>query len=135
MVGGEVIGCEFVVVVLLSWQPKNPGVWHSVDAGADLLSDEVVGSLHPNHPGVSHVELLVVEVLVDVAWGGVLLILLVVVVSSLHPNQPGVLQVEVEVVVVVELVLVVAPDVVVVSSKHPHQPGVLHVEVRVLVFV
>jgi hypothetical protein len=68
MVGGEVIGCRFVVVVLSSWQPKkNPGVWHSVDFGADLLGDEVVGSLHPNHPGVSHVKVLVVEVLVGVA--------------------------------------------------------------------
>lgn len=88
-----------------------------------MLGDGVVGSLHPNHPGVLQVNVLVVEVLVGVACGGVLLLLLVVVVSSLHPNQPGVLHVEVDVVVVVELVLV-TPEVVVVSSKHPHQPGV-----------
>lgn len=123
-------------MVATSWQPKkNPGVSHFVDVGAELLGDEVVGSLQPNQPGVLQDEVEVVEVLVGVAWGGVLLLLLVVVVSSLQPNQPGVLQVEVEVVVVVLLVLVVAPEVVVVSSKHPHQPGVLQVEVRVRVFV
>ena len=62
------IGCEFVCVEVSSWQPKkNPGVLHFVDVGADLLGEEVVGSLQPNQPGVSHVEVLVVEVLVGVA--------------------------------------------------------------------
>lgn len=94
-----------------------------------------VSSLHPNHPGVSHVDVDDSVVVVFVAVGIVDLGLLVVVVSSLQPNHPGVLQVDVDVVVVVELVLVVVPEVVVVSSKHPHQPGVSHVEVRVFVLV
>lgn len=67
MDGGEVIGCEFVCVEVSSWQPKkNPGVSHFVDVGADLLWDGVVGSLQPNQPGVSQVEVLVVEVFVGV---------------------------------------------------------------------
>jgi len=95
-----------------------------VDVGA------VFGSLQPNQPGVSHVEVELVEVLVAV--GIVELDLLVVVTSSLQPNHPGVLQVEVD--VVVKLLVDVEP-VVVVSSRHPHHPGVWQVAVRVLVFV
>ena len=52
----------------------------------------VVGSLHPNHPGVLHEE--VVRVLVIVVVG---VCDLVVVVSSRQPHQPGVLQVSVRV--------------------------------------
>lgn len=68
----------------------------------------VVGSLQPNQPGVLHVVVDVLVVLVLVA--------VVVVLSSRQPHQPGVLQVEVlvEVGVVVAVVVVV---VVVVCSE------------------
>jgi len=54
----------------------------------------VVGSLHPNQPGVLHVE---VELVTEVKEE----LLLVVVALSRQPHQPGVLQVEVRVRVVV----------------------------------
>jgi hypothetical protein len=59
----------------------------------------VVSSLHPNQPGVLHVEVVVVEVLVLVDVSDV--------VSSRHPHQPGVLQVDVRVCILVEDVDVV----------------------------
>jgi len=77
---------------------------------------------------------LLVEVEVRDAVGGIVDMKDCEVVLSLQPNQPGVLQVEVDDVVVTSDVVVVAL-VVVVSSKHPHHPGVLHVSVLVLVFV
>ena len=63
----------------------------------------VVGSLHPNHPGVLQVEVLVVDdsVVVEVV---VAVVVVVVVVSSRHPHQPGVLHVDVFVEVGVEVV-------------------------------
>lgn len=73
----------------------------AVTGGAGIaLGDEVtdvvvVGSLHPNQPGVSHVE---VELVTDMLVADVLV---VVVVLSRHPHHPGVLQVEVRVLVVV----------------------------------
>ncbi len=119
------IGWDCVAVVLLSsWQPqKYPGVEQSGAVGDGAGCDVVMGSLHPNQPGVAHVEVAVIEVLVTVGIM-VLALLDVVVTSSLHPNQPGVLHVEVEVDVVICLLVVVAPIVVEVSSRHPHQPGV-----------
>jgi hypothetical protein len=63
---------------------------------ADEVADVVVvESLHPNQPGVLHVEV-EVELVIDVED-----VVVVVVVSSRHPHQPGVLQVEVRVRVVV----------------------------------
>jgi len=125
--GGEVMLCDWVVVVTSLHPQIYPGVLHvgvleGVEAG-----DVEVESLQPNHPGVLQV---------SVAVGVLVLVgsLVVVVVSSLQPNHPGVLQVVVVVVVVMVLVEVTGP-VVVVSSKHPHHPGVWHVDVRVLVFV
>lgn len=101
----------------------------------------VVGSLHPNQPGVSHVLVRVlvgcVDVVVMVGAGaaeGVVIMVEdeeVVVIGSLQPNQPGVLQVDVEL-DDVDDVLVVGPEVVV-SSRQPHHPGVLQVSVLVLV--
>lgn len=55
----------------------------------------VVGSLHPNQPGVLHDDVVIVLVIVVVG--------VVVVVSSRQPHQPGVLQVSVRVCDVVEL--------------------------------
>jgi hypothetical protein len=117
-----------------------PGVLHLEEVGEDDAADVVLGSLHPNHPGVAQVVVawaLVVEVWVAV--GTLVLdevVVVVVVFSSLQPNHPGVLQVDVEVVVVVVVLLLVSvPEVVVVSSKHPHHPGVWQVDVRVLVKV
>lgn len=51
----------------------------------------VVGSLHPNHPGVLQVEVVIVLVMVVVG------VFDVVVDSSRQPHQPGVLQVSVRV--------------------------------------
>jgi hypothetical protein len=139
MLGGEVIECESVVVLVLSLQPKNlPGVSH-VSVVVEVDGNVIVGSLQPpNQPGDSHVVLieklcvgLMELVLVMVALADPLG---VVVVLSLHPNHPGVLHVEVVDEVVVTSLVVVAP-VVVVSSKHPHQPGVSHVAVLVLCLV
>jgi hypothetical protein len=106
-----------------------------------------IGSLHPHHPGDSHV----VEeaVLLADVEGGIVIVAegtvdVVVIGASLQPNQPGVRHVDVVVVVVVvvltcvEVVVVVEVEVgsdVVLSSRHPHQPGVLHVAVRVAVLV
>ena len=93
-----------------SSQPNHPGVWHelldvdryvvvvtvTVGAGAAegvfIVLDEVVvvGSLHPNQPGISQVEDELGELL-DVV------VVEVVVVSSRQPHQPGVLQVSVRV--------------------------------------
>jgi hypothetical protein len=65
---------------------------------ADEVADVVVvESLHPNQPGVLHVEV-EVELVIDVED---VVVVVVVVVSSRHPHQPGVLQVEVRVRVVV----------------------------------
>ena len=69
----------------------------TVGAGATVEDDSdtvdevvVVGSLHPNQPGVLQVD--VDDELVDVAVSVV-----VVVVSSRHPHHPGVLHVSVRV--------------------------------------
>lgn len=76
-----------------------------LDVGVASTFDVVVGSLHPNQPGVSQVVVEVVSVvLVLVA------VPVVVVLSSKQPHQPGVLQVLVrvctfEVVVVVDVVV------------------------------
>lgn len=68
----------------------------------------VVLSLHPNQPGVLHVVVVVVDVVVEVVED-----MPVEVVSSRHPHQPGVLHVSVRVLVLVELdevlVVVVVP--------------------------
>jgi hypothetical protein len=97
--------------------PNQPGWWQeelegtgvgdevgvTVIGGAGVaLADEVadvvvVESLHPNQPGVLHVEV-EVELVIDVED---VVVVVVVVVSSRHPHQPGVLQVEVRVRVVV----------------------------------
>jgi hypothetical protein len=89
----------------------------------------VVGSLHPNQPGVLQVVVVAVtegRVVVTVGAG---VAVVVVVVGSLHPNQPGVLHVVVVAVLVGEVVAVVV--VVVLSSRQPHHPGVSHVDVLV----
>lgn len=91
-----------------------------------------VGSLQPNQPRVSQLEVALAvalgsEWLLDVGYEDV------VVVSSKQPNHPGVLHVEIHVgAAVLEAVL---PLVVVVSSRQPHHPGVLHVSVLVRVCV
>jgi hypothetical protein len=88
----------------------------------------VVGSLHPNQPGVLQVVVVAVtegRVVVAVGAG----VAVVVVVGSLHPNQPGVLHVVVVAVLVGEVVVVVVA--VVLSSRQPHHPGVSHVDVLV----
>lgn len=113
----------------------------TTEDGLGVDEEVVVGSLHPNQPGVSQVLVDVgsVEVVVTVGTGAGLLGVLndeeddEVVVISLHPNQPGVSQV-VEVELELVLVEVEAPEVVV-SSRQPHHPGVLHVSVLVLVAV
>ena len=68
MVGGGVMVCDCVVVVLLwSLQPqKNPGVWQLVDVGDDTACELVVGSLHPNQPGDSQIADVSLGVLVAV---------------------------------------------------------------------
>jgi len=70
----------------------------------------VVGSLHPNHPGVLQVDVLVVDdsVVVEV-------VMVEVVVSSRHPHQPGVLHVD----VIVDVEVDVEVEVVVVSELLP----------------
>ena len=103
----------FAVVEVGSLQPNQPGVLHvleldwlvldvalreevvvTVGQGAGLeevvgvCEVVVVGSLHPNQPGVSQVEVEVEVVLV-------VEVTLVVVDSSKQPHQPGVLQVSV----------------------------------------
>jgi hypothetical protein len=129
MAGGEVILCDFVVVVTSLHPQIYPGVLQSAE-GEDGAGEVEVGSLQPNHPGVLHE---FVGVFVDVGMVVLVLVLMGGVdVSSLQPNHPGVLQVDVVVVVVL---VEVTRFVVVVSSKHPHQPGVWHVDVRVLGFV
>jgi hypothetical protein len=79
-----------------------------VTDGAGIASVVVVGSLHPNHPGVLHVD---VDVVVDVV---VTVVVVVVVLSSKQPHQPGVLHVDVR--VVVGAVVVVVVEVVVISD-------------------
>jgi hypothetical protein len=88
-----------------------------VVVGASVVVVADVGSLHPNQPGVLHVDVVVVVVVVSE----------VVVVSSRQPHQPGVLQVvvlvEVNVVVVdvVELVVVVLSDPLLLKNFHSSQ--------------
>lgn len=101
--GGAVIGCCVgvgvrvwlsSVVVVLSLHPQNlPGVSHVVVAVGMLLVlvvvvVDVVLSLHPNHPGVLHVEVVVVEVVVVHGVVVVVVVDVAVVVSSKHPHQP-----------------------------------------------
>ena len=98
---------------VLSWQPpKNPGLWQDVEtgnvadaavevrladgAGEAVAEDVVVGSLHPNQPGVLQVDV------VDVLDEDELVVVVLVVVSSRQPHQPGVSQVVVRVLVEVE---------------------------------
>ena len=95
-----------------------------VDEGAavaPLVVEVVVGSLHPNQPGVLQVEVVAVDVLV------LILVFEVVVVSSRQPHQPGVLHVVVRVLV---LVLEVVVELVVLSepllSKYFHRKQSLH---------
>lgn len=78
-----------------------------VTEGAAVASVVVVGSLQPNHPGVLHVDVVVVVVVVEV-------VVVVVVLSSKQPHQPGVLHVDVR--VVVGAVVVVVVEVVVLSD-------------------
>lgn len=92
------------VDVLLGWMVEG---WVGEGAGVAEMEDDdivLVGSLHPNHPCVLHV-----VVVVDVS--SVVVVVDVVVVSSKHPHHPGVLHVSVLVcvVVLVELELVVLP--------------------------
>jgi hypothetical protein len=106
---GESEAEEVDVVLVRSGQLVNPGDWQEVGVGALVVVSEgpgvavavvvVVGSLHPNHPGVLQVEVLVVDdsVVVEVV------VVVVVVVSSRHPHQPGVLHVDVFVDVGVEV--------------------------------
>jgi hypothetical protein len=68
------------------------------DEGDVTGSAVVVLSLHPNQPGVLHVVVVVVDVVVVVVEAG-----LVVVVSSRQPHQPGVLHVSVRVRVLVDV--------------------------------
>jgi hypothetical protein len=65
----------------------------------------VVGSLHPNHPGVLQVVVVVTDVLVLVLEL-VLVVFVDVLDSSKQPHQPGVLQVVVRVLVEKDEVLV-----------------------------
>jgi hypothetical protein len=81
--------------------PKKPGDWQVVVPvvvfvavgiiDRVLLVVVVVLSLHPNQPGVLHVD--VVEEVVMVI--GLVVVAVVVVLSSKQPHQPGVLQVSV----------------------------------------
>jgi hypothetical protein len=66
-------------------------------AGAVVPVEVVVGSLHPNQPGVLHV--VVVEVLKEDEVEEDEVVEVVVVVSSRQPHHPGVLHVVVRVVV------------------------------------
>lgn len=90
------VGCVVIeeAVVGSRQPPKKPFEWQVVEEDIDevlvtvevelLLVVVVVSSLHPNHPGVLHVEVEVevVEVLIDVP--------VVAVVSSKQPHHPGV---------------------------------------------
>lgn len=108
-----------------SLQPNQPGVAHVEVGSVEML----VGSLQPpKKPGEKQV---VLEVCVIVPED--LVAVVVVMVLSLQPNQPGVLQVLVLVVVVSLVVVVAVPLSVVDSSRQPHHPGVLQVSVRVIV--
>ena len=123
--------------------PKKPGLVHvvvglgvgwevvvTVGIEEDLLV-VVTSSLQPNQPGVLHVEVedvvVVVVLLVEVCCD-------VVAVSSRHPHQPGVLHVSVRVlvfVVVVELDVVVVPSVPLLSKnfqlkQSTHSESLLH---------
>ena len=126
-----------LVVVVGSLQPNQPGVSHVVElvlvglvlvellmarvvvtvgqgaALEDVVDVEevvVVGSLHPNQPGVSHVVVELEDVLVEVA--------VVVVDSSKQPHHPGVLHVSVRVLVAdVVLLLVVVVSVPLLSKN------------------
>lgn len=103
-----------VVVLVTSLQPHmTPGVLQVVvvdeeeddeDEGDWLVDvvvvDVVVGSLHPNHPGVSQVVVVAVVDFGVVVGGlevvpGVVVVLVSVVLLSLHQNHPGVLHVDV----------------------------------------
>jgi hypothetical protein len=101
--------------VLSLQPPKKPGWWHEDElveavtcadvvvgvaegAGVVILLEVVVGSLHPNQPGVLHV--VVVEVLEDEV------VEVVVVVWSRQPHHPGVLHVVVRVEVEVDELVV-----------------------------
>ena len=98
---------EVDIVLVKSW----PGDSQEVGVGALVAVTEgpgmavavvvVVGSLHPNHPGVLQVDVLVVDdsMVVEV-------VMVVVVLPSRHPHQPGVLHVDVFVDVEVEVVVV-----------------------------
>jgi len=126
-----------------SLQPPNqPGSWHvlvpvgseeeavgvRVGAGAalgvDTLAEDddvvvdvvVVGSLHPNHPGVLHVDVDVEELLLL----DVVVVAPLVVDSSRHPHQPGVLHVSVLVRVELVVLLLVAVVEVPLLSKNFH---------------
>jgi hypothetical protein len=73
-----------------------------VTVGAGVAVVVVVGSLHPNQPGVLHVVVVAVDVGEDVV------VVVVVVLSSRQPHHPGVSHVDVLVyAVVVEVVVVV----------------------------
>jgi hypothetical protein len=109
----DVEDAEDGVEVVLSWQPpKKPGCWHEYDevlvdvTGGDVavgVADGagmavssvvvvVVGSLHPNQPGV-------LQVVVDEVLDEDEVVEVVVVVSSRQPHHPGVLHVVVRVLV------------------------------------
>jgi hypothetical protein len=114
------VGAEVVVAVGSLHPPNQPGWAQEVVVGADEVVvivgagfadcevDEcvVVGSLHPNQPGVLQVDVDVVVIVVVVDPS-------VVVVSSRQPHHPGVLHVEV--LVLLQVVVVVGTVVVVVS--------------------
>jgi hypothetical protein len=115
---------ELGTVVDESRQPSQPGSWQVVlDVGVMVGTTVgegvalvvvvvvVVGSLHPNQPGVLHVVVVAVGELVVV----LVVVVVVVVVSSKHPHQPGVSQVD----VLVLDVDVVEVDVVVVVISEP----------------
>lgn len=120
MGGGDVMVCDRVDVGSSSQPQKRPGVLHSPELceNAELLVEVVVvvGSLQPHQPGVAHS----VDVLAVVLTGVEINVVVCVVVSSLQPNQPGVLQVDVVVVVVVLVLVVVPDVVVVSSRHPHH---------------
>ena len=129
-----------LVVVVGSLQPNQPGVLHVLElvlvglgvvevvrarvvvtvgqgeAPEEVVAVEdvvVVGSLHPNHPGVLHVVVELEVVLVVVA--------VVVVVSSKQPHHPGVLHVSVRVLVAVLVLLLLVVVSVLLLSKNFHK--------------
>ena len=106
--------------VLSLQPPKKPGCWQEVEEDAvpvaevrvaDGIGREacsvvvvvvmvvVLGSLHPNHPGVLQVVFVMVEVFNDDE-----LVVEMVVVGSRQPHHPGVLHVVVRVLVEVEVI-------------------------------